>query len=60
MPVYGAKNQYATQDDKPHLTAKQCQKVTGSVLYYAISVDPSVLVPLNYIATEQTRSTEKT
>jgi hypothetical protein len=36
------------------------QKVTGSVLYYARSVDPAVLMPLNDIATEQTKSTEKT
>jgi hypothetical protein len=36
------------------------QKVTGSVLYYAIAVDPTVLMPLNNIATEQTKATEKT
>jgi hypothetical protein len=44
-PVYGAKTQYATKDETPPLTAKQCiiiQKVTGSVLYYARAVDPSV------------------
>jgi hypothetical protein len=37
-PVYGANTQYATKDETPPLTAKQCltiQKVTGSVLYYA-------------------------
>jgi hypothetical protein len=34
------------------------QKVTGSVLYYVISVDPTVLMPLNDIATEQTKDTE--
>jgi hypothetical protein len=62
-PVYGAKNQYATKDETPPLTAKQCltiQKVTGSVLYYARAVDPTVLMPLNDIATEQTKATEKT
>jgi hypothetical protein len=40
-PVYGSKNQHATKDETPPLTAKQCltmQKVTGSVLYYAIAV----------------------
>jgi hypothetical protein len=50
MPVYGAKTQYATQYETPHLTSKQCiniQKVTGSVLYYARAVDPTVLMPLN-------------
>jgi hypothetical protein len=62
-PVYGAKTQYATQDETPPLTAKQClniQKVTVSVLYYARAVDPTVLMPLNDIATEQTNATEKT
>jgi hypothetical protein len=41
MPVYGAKAQYAMQDETPILTGKQClniKKVTGSVLYYARSV----------------------
>jgi hypothetical protein len=63
MPVYGAKSQYTTQDETPPLTAKQClniQKVTGSVLYYARAVDPTVLMPLNDIATEQAKATEKT
>jgi hypothetical protein len=62
-PVYGAKTQYATKYETPPLTAKQCltiQKVTGSVLYYARAVDPTVLMPLNDIATEQTKATEKT
>jgi hypothetical protein len=62
-PVYGAKTQYATKDETPPLTAKQCltiQKVTGYVLYYARAVDPIVLITLNDIATEQTKATEKT
>jgi hypothetical protein len=62
-PVYGAKTQYATKDETPPLTAKQCltiQKVTGSVLYYARAVDPTVLMPLNDSVTEQTKATEKT
>jgi hypothetical protein len=62
-PVYGAKTQYATRDETPPLTARQCltiQKFTGSVLYYARDVDPAVLMPLNAIATEQTKAMEKT
>jgi hypothetical protein len=62
-PVYGIIPQHATQDETPSITAKQClniQKVTGSVLYYARSVAPTVLMPLNDIATEQTKSAEKT
>jgi hypothetical protein len=62
-PVYGAKTQYATKDETPPLTVTQCltiQKVTGSVLYYARAVDPTILMPLNDIATEQTKATGKT
>jgi hypothetical protein len=36
------------------------QKVTGSVLYYARAVDPTLFMPLNDIAMEQTKATEKT
>jgi hypothetical protein len=62
-PVYGAKMQYATQDETPPLSDKQCttiQKITGSVLYYSRAVYPTVLMPLNDIATEQTTATKKT
>jgi predicted protein tyrosine phosphatase len=61
-PVYGAKTQYATKYETPPLTAKQCltiQKVTGSVLYYARTVEPTVLMPLNDTTTEQTKATDK-
>jgi hypothetical protein len=54
---------YATQDEIPLLFAKQSttfQNITGSVLYYSRAVDPTVLMPLNEIATEQTTATEKT
>jgi hypothetical protein len=53
-PVYGAKTKYATKDETPPLTAQK------SVLYYATAVDPTILMPLNDIATEQTKATEKT
>jgi hypothetical protein len=49
-PVYGAKTQYARKDETPPLSATQCltkQKVTGSVLYYARAVDPTVIMPLD-------------
>jgi hypothetical protein len=62
-PIYGAKNQYATKDETTPLRAKQClkiQKVTGSAMYYARAVNPTVLIPLYDIATEQTKATEKT
>jgi hypothetical protein len=62
-PLYGTKTQYAKKDETPPLTAQQCltiQKVTGSVLYYARAVNPTFLMPLNDIATEQTKVTAKT
>jgi hypothetical protein len=61
-PVYGAKTQFSTKDETPPLAAQQCltlQNVTGSLLYYARAADPTVLMPLNYIATKQTKATEK-
>jgi hypothetical protein len=62
-PVNGSKTQYATEDETPRLTAHQCttiQKVTGSVLYYARAVDPTILMSFNDITMEQTKATEKT
>jgi hypothetical protein len=56
-PVYGAKTQYATTDETPPLTSKQCltiQKVTVSVLYYDRAVNSTVLMPLNDISTKET------
>jgi hypothetical protein len=63
MPVYGAKTQYATHDETPPLTARQCiniRKGTGSILYYTRALDPTVLMLHNDIATEKTKATEKT
>jgi hypothetical protein len=62
-PIYGAKTQYTTRDETPLLSSKQCtntQKITESVLDYARAVDPTVIMPINDIATEQTKTTEKT
>jgi hypothetical protein len=61
--VYGAKTQYATRDETPILSAKQCttiQNITGSVLYYSRAVYPTVIMPLDDISTEQITATEKT
>jgi hypothetical protein len=61
-PVYGAKTQYATKDKTLPLMAKQCltiKKVSGPVLYYARAVNPTVLMPLTDIVTEQTKANGK-
>jgi hypothetical protein len=62
-PIYSAKTQYAIRDETPLLSSKQCiniQKITGSVVYYTRAVDPTVIMPLDDIAIEQTKATEKT
>jgi hypothetical protein len=62
-PIYGAKTQFITRDETPLLSAKQCtniQKITVSVLYYVRAVDPTVLMPINDIAIDPTKATEKT
>jgi hypothetical protein len=61
-PVYGTETQYATRDETPLLTAQQCltiQKVTA-VLYYRRPVEPTGVMPLNDIATAQTKAKENT
>ena len=39
-------------------TVHKYAKIAGSILYYARTVDPTVLMPLNYIATKNTKATE--
>jgi hypothetical protein len=53
------KTQYATKDETPPLSKKQCiniKKITGSVLYYTRELYPT----FKGITTEQTKATEKT
>jgi hypothetical protein len=59
-PIYGSKTQYAIKDETPLLSAKQCtniQKIIGSFLYCTRAVNPTVIMPLNDITTEQTKAT---
>jgi hypothetical protein len=39
---------------------KRVQKIMGSMLFYAMAVDMTVLMALSSIAAEQTKVTEKT
>jgi hypothetical protein len=63
-PQYGAKAQYATNEDtSPPLTgeeAKYVQEVAGTLLYYARALDSTILPALSAIATEKANPTEKT
>jgi hypothetical protein len=61
---YGAKTQFV--DDKtssPALSDKdvnKLQQLTGTLLYYARVVDPTLIMPINVLASEQSNATEVT
>jgi hypothetical protein len=61
---YGKDNQKINPvDDSPLLDAdgkKYIQQVVGSFLYYARAVDPTILMALSDIATQQNKPTENT
>jgi hypothetical protein len=61
---YGAKTQYVepVEESPPLDKEKQryIQAVVGTLLYYSRAVDPTMLVALNAIATQQASPTEKT
>ena len=63
-PTYGAKAQYIEAEDIGTPLDKEGQKyiqaVTGTLLYYSRAVDPTMLVALNAIATQQALPTHKT
>jgi hypothetical protein len=62
-PQYGQKVQLTNQpDDSPRLSqdeAKRIQAITGSLLWYARTVDMTMRVPISAIAAEQSKPTEK-
>jgi len=61
---YGSKAQYVEpEDDSPKLNKEDkrfIQEVTGTFLFYARAVDPTMLVALGSLAVEQTNPTENT
>ncbi len=63
-PTYGAKAQYVEPDEISTPLDKEGKKyiqaVTGTLLYYSRAVDPTMLVALNAIATQQASPTQKT
>jgi hypothetical protein len=64
VPNYGARIQYADDhDDSPPLPQQSItlvQKIAGTFLYYAMAVDPTMLVALGSIAATQAKATQKT
>ena len=63
-PKYGATIQYAKEEDSSDsLDAKETQsiqQITGTFLYYARVVDPTMLVALSAIASTQAKPTMAT
>ena len=61
VPVFGATIQYTKPEDTSPLLneedKKYVQKVTGTFLYYARAVDPTMLVALSAIASSQSSPT---
>ena len=59
--IYGAKKQYAPNDDDSPLLSKAdkkfVQEVTGTFLYYSRAVDLTMLMALGSIATQQANPT---
>jgi hypothetical protein len=53
-PVYGAKTQYVENETtSPALSAKdvnKLQQLTGTLLYYVRAVDPTLVMPINVLA----------
>jgi hypothetical protein len=60
-PIYGARTQFV--DDKPTSPAlsdkdvNKLQQLTGTLLYYARAVDPTLIMPINVLASEQSNAT---
>jgi hypothetical protein len=51
------------ENNSPVLSAKdfnKLQQLTGTLLYYARAVDPTLIMPINVLASEQTKSAADT
>jgi hypothetical protein len=63
-PIYGAKTQYVEDtQDSPALSPKDVthlQQLGGTLLYYARTVDPTLIMPVNVLDSEQTKATAAT
>jgi hypothetical protein len=63
-PIYGAKTKFVNDEPiSPTLSAKdinKLQQLTGTLLYYARAVDPTLIMTINVLACEQWKSTEVT
>ena len=64
VPLYGQKTQYADNVENlpvlPPAEITRCQQIVGTLLYYAIAVDPTMLVALGELSSAQSKATEQT
>jgi hypothetical protein len=62
--IYGAKRQFVSDTEpSPALSDKavnKLQQLTGTLLYYARAVDPTLMMPINILASEQSNATAVT
>jgi hypothetical protein len=63
-PIYGAKTPYVENETtRPALYARdvnKLQQLTGTLLYYDRAVDPTLITPINVLASEQSKATSDT
>jgi hypothetical protein len=63
-PIYGAKTQYVENETtSPALSDKdvnKLQQLTVTLLYYARAVDPTLIMPIHVLASEQSKATSDT
>jgi hypothetical protein len=63
-PEYGAKVQYAPDEDTSELLdekgKKRIQEILGTLLYYARAVDPTILVTISHLSSQQAKPTVQT
>jgi hypothetical protein len=63
-PEYGAKVQYAPEEDQSEPLdekgKKRIQEILGTLLYYARAVDPTILVTISSLSTQQAKPTVQT
>jgi hypothetical protein len=61
-PLYGAKTQFVNDEtSSPILSDKdvnKLQQLTGTLLYYVKAVDPTFIMPINVLASEQSKAIE--
>jgi hypothetical protein len=62
--VYGANTEFIeVKEDIPLLPPKgitRIQQLAGTIMYYARAVNPPLIMPVNYLASEHTKATAAT